>query len=400
MELFFAAVAAGAVAAVLAIAHYAFWTRRLRQPIRDDGVVRAQTSDGWRLALGIRLPRGGERRPPVLLVHGLSANRWMLDAGVESFSLAAHLARHGYRTFALDLRGHGDSRDAPRRAGDWNFDAYVERDVPAALDAIRRDTGEDRVLWVGHSLGAVEGMVACQLYPERIAGLVAVAGPVSFDAEGLVARYLGWGFVVDGRANRTLARMVAPWAGVFHPVAAEIFVNGRNMDRPVFQRTMANSIEDVPHGVFLQLADWVLRDVCVSADRRRDYRAGLAGCRQPALFLSAPRDHLAPPGVVAKAHALWGGEKELVEFNLANGHAADYGHVDLLLGKRAPQDVYPVILRWLDAHSRGPAGPGAAVPGRATPGAANPVAGTPGAAGPGGAAPGFAPPPEPGAGRP
>jgi pimeloyl-ACP methyl ester carboxylesterase len=361
MEIFYAVVAAGAVVAVLAIAHYAFWTRRLRQPIRDDGIVRAQTSDGWRLALGIRLPRQAEGRPPVLLVHGLSANRWMLDAGVERFSLAAHLARHGFRTFALDLRGHGDSRDAPRRAGDWDFDTYVTRDVPAALDAIRRDTGEERVLWVGHSLGAVAGMVSCQLHADRIAGLVAIAGPVSFDAEGLVARYLGWGFLVDGRFNRTLARMIAPWAGVFHPAASEIAINGRNMDRPVFQRLMANAIDDVPHGVFLQLADWVLRDVCRSADGSRDYRAGLASCRQPALFLSAPLDYLAPPGVVAKAHALWGGEKRLVEFKVENGYSADYGHVDLLVGKRAPQEVHPVVLRWL--LERSGAGGGAAAGG-------------------------------------
>jgi len=369
MEMMFAAVAAVAVAAVLAIAHYAFWSRRLYQPSRDDGIVRAETSDGWRLALGIRLPREPERRPPVLLVHGLSANRWMLDAGVESFSLAAHLSRRGFRTFALDLRGHGDSRAAPRRAGGWDFDTYLARDVPAALDAIRRDTGEEQVLWVGHSLGAVAGLVACQLYPERIAGIVSVAGPVSFDVDGLIARYLGWGFLVDGRFNRTLARMIAPWAGVFHPVASEIAINGRNMDRPVFQRMMANAIDDVPPGVFLQLADWVLHDACRSADRTRDYRAGLAGCCQPALFLSGVLDHLAPPAVVEKAFSLWGGPKELVEFKVENGHSADYGHTDLLLGKRAPHDVHPAVLAWLLAHSQErPSQPGSAPAAAAPPG--------------------------------
>jgi hypothetical protein len=179
---------------------------------------------------------------------------------------------------------------------------------------------------------------------------------------------------VDGRFNRTLARMVAPWAGVFHPVAAEIMLNGRNIDRPVYQRTMANSIEDVPHGVFLQLADWVLRDVCRSADGKLDYRAGLAACRQPALFLAGPLDHLAPPAVVEKAHALWGGEKRLVELKVENGYAADYGHVDLLLGKRAPLDVYPVVLQWLLEHSRDRAGGRAGSGGAEGAGAGRPLA--------------------------
>lgn len=352
MEAVLAVVAAAAGAVALVLLHYAFWTRRLRQPIRDDGIIRAQTSDGWRLALGIRLPRGEERLPPVLLVHGLSANRWMLDSGVEMFSLGAYLARHGFRTFALDLRGHGDSRDAPKRAADWDFDDYVKKDVPAALRAIERTTGERQVLWVGHSLGAVTGLVACQLYPRRIAGAVAIAGPMTFDVDGLVARYLGWGFLIDGRANRYLSRVISPLAGILHPVAAELAVNGRNVDRPVYQRVLANSIENVPGRVFLQMADWVKNDACRSFDQSVDYRVGLSDCRQPALFLAAVRDYLAPPSVVRRAFELWGGPKEFMEFSAVNGHSADYGHVDLLLGKKAPLEVYPAILRWLVAHSQ------------------------------------------------
>jgi pimeloyl-ACP methyl ester carboxylesterase len=354
MEWVLAAVAAGAVLVALSFVHYAFWTSRLRQPIGDDGVVRAETRDGWRLALGVRLPRGRELRPPVLLVHGLSANRWTMDAGVESFSLAAHLARAGFRTFSLDLRGHGDSRHPPRRARDWSFDDYVREDVPAALDAIRRDTGCERVLWVGHSLGAVTGLVSCQLHPGRIAGIVAIAGPMSFDVDGLVARALGWGFVVDGRFNRTLARMVAPYAGLVRSRVSELAINSRNVDRPVFQRLLANGIEDVPPQVFFQLADWVRKDACRSVDLSRDYRAGLASCRQPALFLAAPLDNLAPPDVVRRGYELWGGPKEYVEFRVDEGHSADYGHTDLLVGRRAPQEVFPVVARWLEAHADPP----------------------------------------------
>lgn len=350
MEWVLALVAAAAVVSALAVAHHAFWSRRLRQPIRDDGIAWAQTRDGWRLALGTRVPRAPERRPPVLLVHGLSANRWTMDSGVEGFSLAAHLARAGFRTFSLDLRGHGDSRRLPRGPESWNFDRYVEEDIPAALDAIRRETGEDQVLWVGHSLGAVAGLVSCQLHPERIAGIVAIAGAMSFDVDGIVARYLGWGFLVDGRFNRALARMLAPFAGLAHPAAGELAINGRNVDRQVLQRLLANGVENVPGQVFVQLVDWVTKDACRSADLSRDYRAGLAACRQPALFLAAPRDRLAPPDVVRRSFELWGGSKEYVEFRLEGGHSADYGHTDLLVGRRAPLEVFPVVADWLIAQ--------------------------------------------------
>ena len=358
MEWVLAVLAAAALASVLAVGLHVFSSRRLRQPTRDDGIVLAQTRDGWRLALGVRLPRSPERRPPVLLVHGLSANRWTMDSGLERFSLAAHLARAGFRTFSLDLRGHGDSRQPPHRAEDWNFDHYVEEDVPAALDAIRRETGEEQVLWVGHSLGAVAGLVSAQLHPERIAGVVAIAGAMSFDVEGIVTRYLGLGLLVDGRFNRALGRMAAPYAGLAHPAAGELAINGRNVDRPVLQRLLVNGIENVPGQVFSQLVDWVTKDACRSFDLSRDYRAGLASCHQPALFLAAPRDKLAPPRVVRRGFELWGGPKEYVEFRLDAGHFADYGHTDLLFGKRAPQEVFPVVTDWLIAHGR-PA-PGAA----------------------------------------
>ena len=351
MEWMLAVVAAVAVFGVLTIGHHAFWSRRLRQPIRDDGIVWATTRDGWQLALGVRRPRGEGRRPPVLLVHGLSSNRWALDSGVESVSLAAHLAGAGFRTFSLDLRGHGDSRRPPPGARPWNFDHYVDQDVPAALDAIRRETGEDRVLWVGHSLGAVAGLVTCQLHPERIAGIVAIAGPMHFEADGQVARYLRRGALVDGRFNRTLALLVAPWAGLANPPAAELAINGRNVDRAVFRRLLANGIEDVSGPLFRQLREWVTKNVCRSADGARDYRAGLPACRQPALFLAAPRDPLAPPEVVRASFEAWGGPRTYVEFTRVEGYSADYGHTDLLVGRNAAAEVFPVVSGWLASRS-------------------------------------------------
>ena len=29
----------------------------------------------------------------------------------------------------------------------------------------------------------------------------------------------------------------------------------------------------------------------------------------------------------------------------------NYGHFDLLVGDRAPQEIYPLVLDWLDAHA-------------------------------------------------
>src|SRR5512138_2385370 len=175
MTLALAILAALVVATVL---HLAYWRRRLAAPTREDAIVRAATADGWTLALGRRTPKAAPRRPPVLLVHGIAMNRQAFDFGVERYSMSAYLARAGFDCFALDLRGAGGSRRGPTRR--WNLDTYVREDVPAALDAVRRATGEAQVLSVGHSLGAIVGLAACAVHGARIRALAALAAPARF----------------------------------------------------------------------------------------------------------------------------------------------------------------------------------------------------------------------------
>lgn len=335
-------------AALLALGHHAFWTRRLAAAAPEDAPLAALAGDGWPLSLGRRRPRGPPRRPPVLLCHGLSANRWMLDPGVPGRSLSAFLAGAGLDCFALDLRGHGGSRRGPPGAPRWTFDTYLAEDVPAALDAVRAATGEERVLWVGHSLGALLGMAACQVHAGRVAGLVAIAGPVLLPPFPGAVRLL---LPAGGRFNRLLAAMTAPLAGALPLPMAEGIVARRNVERAVYRRLMANGIEDVPPGVFVQLRGWVREQAFRSADGARDYRAGLAACRQPALFVAAPLDRLAPPASARAGFDRWGGPKELFLAARESGLSADYSHTDLLLGRRAPEEVFPRIRDWLLARS-------------------------------------------------
>ncbi|HEX7489118.1 MAG TPA: alpha/beta hydrolase, partial [Anaeromyxobacteraceae bacterium] len=230
----------GAVVLVLATwAHYAFWSWRYRMRPGEDQLLFAETSDGWRVALGRRRPRGPGRSVPVLLVHGIAANRMSFDFGLDRWSLAAHLSRAGFDCFALDLRGHGASRRArPGAPRSWSFDDYLREDVPAALDAVRAATGAEQVAWVGHSQGGLLGMAACAAYPERVAALVSLAAPVFFDVQNPLRLLTRLGFLVSGRWNKFLARTLAPWSGYWHPPVSQVVVNGYNVTRPVLRRLL------------------------------------------------------------------------------------------------------------------------------------------------------------------
>lgn len=330
--------------AVLTVAHVLFWSWKLRAPSREDDLLFAPTRDGWRLALGHRRPRAAPRRPPVLFLHGIAMNRQAFDFGVERWSVAAHLAAAGFETFAVDLRGHGGSRRGPTSR--WTLDTYLAEDLPAALDAVRAATGAEDVLLVGHSQGAILGMAACALYPERIRALVALAGPAHFDVQPRLAALVALRRLGLGRHLRLLSRTVAPFAGFWHPSLVELSINARNVERRVYRRLLANAIEDLQPGVVDQFAACIRDDTFRSCDGRVDYRALFPACRQPALFLTGERDGIAPPAAVEAAFRSWGGEKRLWI------PGRDYGHADVLLGRDAPEVVFPVIRGFLEENSK------------------------------------------------
>jgi pimeloyl-ACP methyl ester carboxylesterase len=283
----------------------------------------------------------------VLLVHGVAMNRQAVDFGVERWSLAAALAQGGLDCFSLDLRGHGDSRRSPPGARhDWTLDDYLALDVPAALEAILRVTGQRRVLWVGHSQGALLGLAAAQRLPDRIAGVVALAPPIRIPMSPVEHRFLpalaGW------RLFRPLAELLAPVSGWWQPRRAGLSIQLGNMERPIYRRMMMNAIEELPPGVVRHFVRLAREGRLGSLDGGEDWLEGLASCRQPALFVAAPSDGLALLEAVEEGYARWGGEKALLVA------APEVGHGDLLLGKRAPTELFPAVREWLLRHS--PAG--------------------------------------------
>jgi pimeloyl-ACP methyl ester carboxylesterase len=304
-------------------------------------------ADGWRLELGRHRPRGTPRANPVLLLHGVAMNRQALDFGVPGHSLAAVLAEAGFDCFALDLRGHGGSREAPpgpRR--DWTLDDYLALDLPAALDAIRAAAGGAPVFVVGHSQGALLGLAAAPRYAERIAGVVALAPPIRLPREPAEHRFFPQ--LATWRLFRPLAALVAPASGWWQPRRAGLCIRLENMERPIYRRLLMNAIEELPPGVVRHFLLLVHEERLGSFDGSEDWLDGLARCRQPALFVAAPSDGLARPASVEEGFARWGGEKALL---LA---APEVGHGDLILGRRAPTELFPAVRDWLTARSPRP----------------------------------------------
>ncbi len=115
---------------------------------------------------------GDDEAPPVVLLHG-----WGCSAYAWRY-LTPALADAGFRTIAVDLRGHGLS-DRPADPSKYTHEAMIDH-VVATLDEL----GVSRAPIVAHSMGGAVAMGLALRAPERVAQL-ALFGPVGF---GLVDR--------------------------------------------------------------------------------------------------------------------------------------------------------------------------------------------------------------------
>jgi pimeloyl-ACP methyl ester carboxylesterase len=321
-----------------------------------DEIHFARTGDGWRVAV-VRYRAAADapaRAHPVLLVHGIASNRLTLDLTAE-LSLARALAAAGWDTWLVDLRGRGLStrpRLFTRYTYDWSFDEYVEQDLPAAIEAVRRATGRERIHAVGASLGGM-ALYALLSDPRRagsIASAVTLGSPATFKLQG---KYIfSWPLRnLRFLRHKFLMRLLAPLAGYWHPRLLRLLHEPENMTGEAMRRFMVNGAANFARNELLQLGDWLGEDRFRSIDHRRDYRAELGRIQAPILFVAGNKDRLAPPPSVKDAYeAVASADKKLVIASRGQAFGSSYGHFDLTLGANAPKEIYPLVGEWLAAH--------------------------------------------------
>src|SRR5260370_14739927 len=101
---------------------------------------------------------GGEGRPVLLFMHGLTGSAHCFD------HVAPHFART-HHVLTLDFRGHGDSDW--HSAGEYAFQRQVS-DTIAFLEAL----GVSKVSLIGSSLGGGVAMVLAAIKPDLVERVV------------------------------------------------------------------------------------------------------------------------------------------------------------------------------------------------------------------------------------
>jgi len=122
------------------------------------------TSDGKTLFVR-RWNAGREARVSVLIFHGITGY-----SGPYGPLVAEQLAAAGYDVLGLDLRGHGLSDG---RRGDYPSEERLRKDLAETLTMAKSKS--DRLVVMGHSLGALTAIIATKDHPEKVSGLVLVS---------------------------------------------------------------------------------------------------------------------------------------------------------------------------------------------------------------------------------
>ncbi|GAA1914440.1 hypothetical protein GCM10009775_03810 [Microbacterium aoyamense] len=213
----------------------------------------------------------GERTADVLLIHGVTSSHLAWPYVVDRLP--------GVQAIAPDLRGRGASNDLE---GGSSMRAHAD-DMAAVLDAL----GIERIVVVGHSMGAFVAVVFAHLHPERVSRLVLIDGglpldvPEGLDADTMVSSILG----------PTAARLSMRFAD------ADAYLDFWR-DHPAFRGAWTPTLESYLAYDLVDDGEGMLRPATsyeTTAEDTVDMNTGstltdaVAGLRHPARFLTAPR---------------------------------------------------------------------------------------------------------------
>lgn len=345
---------------------YASWiiglVRRwqLPEPLVERLVVELPTP-GHHIALHHHPAASPRWHEPVILCHGLAANRFNLDFfedgdGRDRSSLARALARRGFDVWVLETRGHGWA-EVPRRSR-WTVFDEVREDVPTAIETVLNVTGRERVFWVGHSWGGLlQLLLQASKGPraDRVAGIVALGTPGRFESDSILDRFRRWSQWLDrlGAVRlplRFFAQLALPWVDLLNWWVQRRWPHLAPLSPKLVRHLLTSLAEDIPPGIVAQIRTWARLGHPVDPKGRP---IAWAAVRTPLLLVAGAQDWLAPPEAVRVIAENAGSEDLRLEvLGRAQGYRHDYGHGGLVLAEPSPDVVFPLIGDWIEARAQ------------------------------------------------
>lgn len=294
---------------------------------------------------------------PVLLIPPLGVRTYIYDL-LPAHSLLRTLRDAGFDVFVVDF-GVPDDGDTLVR-----LDDYVLELVPACVEQTLRASGADQLALAGYCMGGLFGLIHVGTHAdERVRALVTVGSPVNFRKMGLVTA----GARLSASVMDRVIDLVGNVPGVLSSTTLKLISAPRLAKSYVDLLFRLDDVEHVrsfrainywindmipyPQEAFRQLFWDVVRYNKLRKGELRfnDHRCDLGQVRCSLLAFAGANDIVAPPDSIREIVELVGStDKELC---IAPG-----GHVGVVAGAAAPEQVWRPMVAWLGDRLRPVAG--------------------------------------------
>jgi polyhydroxyalkanoate synthase len=299
--------------------------------------------------------RSTDRRhaTPVLLVFALINRPDIFDLRPGS-SFVEFLLGEGFDVFLLDW-GYPEEEDS-----DMGLDNYVCDEMTSAIREVRRSSGQPEVSLLGWCIGGT----LCLLYggtqkDNPVRNMVLLTTPV--DTRG--ALYTTWvgreSFDVDYVADgyKAIPGAAVDWANKLMKPVTNYWTTYRQLWEAVLDgqprreayQAMARWIADNPPFPARAYKEWITwmykENRLVNGNMRlRGTLVDLGEIDQSLLVVTAGADHIAPP---EGTHPLL----EMVSSDDVTRLDRPGGHIGLMAGSKARNEIWPDIAQWLSERS-------------------------------------------------
>ncbi len=315
-------------AAARAVADLFYQT--LMVPVGADAALHVQRI--YAADVGRPTPGPPGSGPPVLMLHG-SLGNGRIFYSQSGKGLAPYLARQGFDTYVVDLRGRGGGRPRVSRSARYGQTEALLEDLPAVCAAVHQLRSRLPAFWVAHSWGGAMLMSFLARFPEMRESLMAA---VFFGSKRVIRR--------DSLAKKLILNIGFDTWGALQARCFG-FVHGRRLGFGDDAETRK---------FYRQTRAWLRGAAWIDSDDGFDYAAALQ-CVEPlpVLHFTGVRDR-----VMAEAEDIrrfmdeYGGDRSALRvLSRANGAGKDYGHIDILTDPGAETTHFQDVVAWFRGQS-------------------------------------------------
>jgi polyhydroxyalkanoate synthase subunit PhaC len=294
-----------------------------------------------------------EHAVPVLLVFALINRPTIFDLR-KGNSFVAYLLDEGFDVFLLDW-GEPDEEDA-----DMGLEAYVCDELPWGIRETLRAAEADEVSLLGWCIGGTLCAMHCALARDTaVRNLVLLTTPIdttdsrygrwvardSFDVDLVADAYPA----IPGRMIDFANKLLKPKTNFWDTYANLWEATRDGKARRDAYQPMAKWVADnppFPSRAYREWITWMYKEnrLVHGRMRLRGRRVDLGAIDQNLLVVTAGADHIAPPPGTAPIFDLVSSE-DVTHFDRPGGH------IGLMAGSRAREEIWPDLAGWLVERS-------------------------------------------------